>query len=78
MNPGGAIRGGTTVTNGASDHTGNLSINSSVIINSTASDRGKLQFEANRTGTGTADASRILLSVGYNLNLNPGAEQVRD
>jgi fibronectin-binding autotransporter adhesin len=73
VNPGGAIRGGTPVTSAAGDHTGTLTINSSVIINSTASDRGTLQFEAHRTGVGTADVSKIVLGAGYNLNLNPGA-----
>lgn len=72
VNPGGAIRGGTPVTSAGTDHTGMLTINSSVTINSTSSDRGKLQFEADRTGVGTANASRIALNVGYNLNLNPG------
>ncbi len=72
VNPGGLIRGGTPISTAASDHTGTLTVMSNVTINSTSTDRGGIQFEANRTGVGTANASNILLGDGYSLNLNPG------
>ena len=75
VNPGGTIRGGTPVTATGSEHIGTLSINSNLTINSVGTDKGTLQFEASRIGANNADASKIALAGGFNLNLNPGGSQ---
>jgi autotransporter-associated beta strand protein len=73
VNPGGAIRGGSPVTNSLSEHTGTLSIFSDVTITSTATDRGTIQFEFHRQTAISVTASKIALGAPFNLNLNPGA-----
>jgi len=73
VNGGGTVRGGNP--NVASDRYGTLTVNGSVTINSTSTDRGVLQFEASRSATNTATASLIQLTDGsLNIfNLNPGS-----
>lgn len=67
VNAGGAIRGDVT---GA---TGTLTVNNNVAISSTVSSNGILQFEASRTGAGTANASLVSVTGATNiLNLSPG------
>jgi autotransporter-associated beta strand protein len=73
VNPGGAIRGGSPVTNDLAQHTGTLTINSDVTIHSNGTDRGTIQFEFDRTAPSVGTASKIVLGPPFNLNLNPGA-----
>ncbi len=73
VNPGGAIRGGDVTSTSSVEHTGTLTIMSNVTINSTSTDRGTIQFEANRSAPSEANSSRIALGAGSNLNLNPGS-----
>jgi fibronectin-binding autotransporter adhesin len=73
VNPGGIIRGGNVASTTGSEHVGTLTVRSNLTINSTSTDRGTIQFEADRTGAGTANASKIALGDPFNLNLNPGS-----
>lgn len=73
VNPGGAIRGGSPVTNTLAEHTGTLSIFSNLTIHSTASERGTIQFEFHRITASTVAASKIDIGAPFNLNLTPGA-----
>jgi autotransporter-associated beta strand protein len=75
VNPGGTIRGGSPATATSSSHTGTLTVNSNLTLSSAGTDKGTLQFEASRTGSGAADASWIVLGGGYNFNLNSGSSQ---
>lgn len=73
VNPGGTIRAGMPTGSSLADHVGTMTVNSNVTINSTSTDRGRIQFEASRLDTGSALSSKIAIGNGLILNLNPGS-----
>ncbi len=72
VQPGGIIRGGNPSEPDAAQATGTLTVYGNLRLLSSVTESAVLQFEANRTGSGTANASKIDLGAPFNAYLDLG------